>query len=58
MKTVTIDVAKDGSTVTIDMDGFQGTECSEKTRDMVSKLGFVKNQNFKPEYELHEVHYA
>lgn len=57
MKLVTIDVAKDGSTVKIDLEGFSGTECAEKTREMISSLGIVTEQNFKPEYDLREVHY-
>lgn len=58
MKTVTIDITNDGSKITIDMDGFQGIECAEKTRDLISKLGTVTDQNFKSEYELSEVHYV
>lgn len=58
MKTVTIDVAKDGSTVTIDMEGFQGSECSTKTRELVSSLGQLTDSNFKPEYYEHEAVYV
>ncbi len=54
MKTVTIDITKNGSTVSIDMEGFQGTECTTKTRELISSIGILTDSNYKPEYYEHE----
>jgi len=51
---VVVDILKDGN-VTIDVDGAEGSECLDLTKDLEEKLGGDINRKMKPESSFFQI---
>lgn len=53
MRTVTFKLSKDGKSVEIDVDGYQGESCKTDILDAFAKvLGTIEEEEKKPEFYL------
>lgn len=50
MKTIKIEIARDGSSTTIEVDGIVGASCEDVTKDLIKALGTISASEKTPNY--------
>lgn len=50
MKTIKIEIARDGSSTKIEVDGVAGASCEDVTKNLIEALGTISDSERTPDY--------